>query len=37
MGSCRKMTVVFEREDGEYMQMDKVDRIMAKGHSPDVE
>ena len=31
--SCRKMTVIFEREEGEYMHMDKVERIMANGHS----
>ena len=35
--SCRKMMVIFEREEGEYMQKDKLERIMAKGHSPDVE
>ena len=29
--------VVFEREEGEYMQMDKVERSMVKGHSPDAE
>jgi len=28
------MTVIFERDEGEYMQMDKVERIMANGHSP---
>ena len=32
--SCRKMTVIFDREEGEYMQMDKVERFMANGHSP---
>jgi len=28
------MTVVFEREEGEYMQMDIVTRNKANGHSP---
>jgi len=31
------MMDVFEREEGEYMQKDKLERIMAKGHLPDVE
>jgi len=33
MISCRKMTDIFEREEGEYKQMDKVESIMATGHS----
>jgi hypothetical protein len=28
------MTVIFERDEGEYMQMDKVERSRANGHSP---
>ena len=32
--SCGKTTVIFEKDEGEYMQMDKVERIMANRHSP---
>jgi len=32
---CRKMTDVFEREKGEYMQMDIVTRNKANGNSQD--
>jgi len=31
------MTVVFEREESEYMQMDIVNKIRAKGYSLGVE